>query len=108
MGRTLGVMLRPPTPEDLYRFRIPTDPHLSPDGTLIALTVQSVAPGRDGYRHAIWLVPADGSAPPRQVTLGTHHDTHPRFSPDGRVLAFISDRRMVVEDEPAAPKDRGA
>jgi len=99
-------MLRPPTPEDLYRFRIPTDPQLSPDGTLIALTVQCVAPGRDGYRHAIWLVPADGSAPPRQVTIGTRHDTHPRFSPDGTALAFISDRRTVVEDEPAAPKDR--
>ena len=99
-------MLRPPTPEDLYRFRIPTDPHLSPDGTLVAVTVQSVAPGRDGYRHAVWLVPADGSAPPRQVTLGTRHDTHPRFSPDGASVAFLSDRRPLVEEEPDAPKDR--
>ena len=99
-------MLRPPTPEDLYRFRIPTDPRLSPDGALIAVTVQSVAPGHDGYRHAVWLVPADGSAPPRQATLGARHDTHPRFSPDGASLAFISDRRTLVEDEPDAPKDR--
>jgi dipeptidyl aminopeptidase/acylaminoacyl peptidase len=99
-------MLRPPTPEDLYRFRIPTDPQLSPDGALVAVTVQSVAAGRDGYRHAVWLVPADGSAPPRQVTLGTRHDTHPRFSPDGTALAFLSDRRPLVEEEPDAPKDR--
>jgi dipeptidyl aminopeptidase/acylaminoacyl peptidase len=99
-------MLRPPTAEDLYRFRIPTDPQLSPDGTLVAVTVQSVAPGRDGYRHAVWLVPADGSAPPRQLTLGTRHDTHPRFSPDGSALAFLSDRRPLVEEEPDAPKDR--
>ncbi len=99
-------MLRSPTPEDLYRFRIPTDPRLSSDGSLVAMTVQTVAPGRDGYRHAIWLVPADGSAPPRQVTLGARHDTRPRFSPDGTALAFLSDRRPLVEDEPAAPKDR--
>ena len=99
-------MLRPPTPEDLYRFRIPTDPQLSPDGTLVAVTVQSVAPGRDGYRHAVWLVPADGSAPPRQITLGTRQDTHPRFSPDGTSVAFLSDRRPLVEEEPDAPKDR--
>ena len=99
-------MLRPPIPEDLYRFRIPTDPQLSPDGMLVAVTVQSVAPGRDGYRHAVWLVPADGSGPPRQVTLGTRHDTHPRFSPDGTALAFLSDRRPLVEEEPDAPKDR--
>ena len=99
-------MTRPATPDDLYRFRIPTDPQLSPDGTLVAVTVQTVAPGRDGYRHAAWLVPADGSAPPRQVTLGARHDTHPRFSPDGTSLAFLSDRRPLVEEEPEAPKDR--
>jgi dipeptidyl aminopeptidase/acylaminoacyl peptidase len=99
-------MRRPPAPEDLYRLLIPTDPGLSPDGTLVAVTVQSVAPGRDGYRHAIWLVPADGSAPPRQVTLGIRHDTHARFSPDGTSLAFLSDRRPLVEEEPDAPKDR--
>ncbi len=99
-------MLRPPTPEDLYRFRIPTDPQLSPDGALVAMTVQVVAPGRDGYRHAVWLVPADGSADPRQVTIGSRHDTRARFSPDGRRLAFLSDRRPIVEEEPDAPKDR--
>jgi dipeptidyl aminopeptidase/acylaminoacyl peptidase len=99
-------MLRPPTPEDLYRFRIPTDPQLSPDGALVAMTVQSVAPGRDGYRHAVWLVPADGSTPPRQVTLGARHDRHARFAPDGATLAFLSDRRPLIEEEPDAPKDR--
>ena len=99
-------MLRSPTPDDLYRFRIPTDPQPSPDGALVAMTVQSVAPGRDGYRHAVWLVPADGSAPPRQVTLGARHDRHARFAPDGATLAFLSDRRPLVEEEPDAPKDR--
>jgi acylaminoacyl-peptidase len=99
-------MLRPPTPDDLNRFLIPTDPRLSPDGTLVAMTVQAVAPGRDGYRHALWLVPADGGAEPRQVTIGARHDTRARFSPDGRTLAFLSDRRPLVEEEPEAPKDR--
>ena len=99
-------MSRPPQPEDLYRFRIPTDPQLSPDGEWIAFTVQVVAPGRDAYRHAIWLVAADGSAPARQVTIGVRHDTHPRFSPDGRSLAFLSDRRPVTEEEPGVPVDR--
>jgi len=54
----------------------------------------------------VWLVPADGSADPRQVTIGARHDTRPRFSPDGRRLAFLSDRRPIVEEEPDAPKDR--
>jgi dipeptidyl aminopeptidase/acylaminoacyl peptidase len=97
-------MPRPPRPDDLYRVRIPTEPRLSPDGKLIAFTVQTVAATHDGYRHALWLVPADGSAPARQLTMGSKHDRHPRFSPDGRTLAFLSDRRLLVEEDPKAPK----
>lgn len=93
-------------PDDLYRFRIATDPRLSPDGRLVACTVQTVAAARDGYRQAIWLGPADGSSAPRQLTLGARHDTNPRFSPDGRTLAFLSDRRLAVEDTPGAGSDR--
>jgi dipeptidyl aminopeptidase/acylaminoacyl peptidase len=98
-------MTRAPLPDDLYRFRIPTEPRLSPDSRLVAFTLQTVAPTHDGYRHAIWIVPADGSAPARQLTIGAKHDRHPRFSPDGRTLAFLSDRRLAVEEEPRAPKD---
>ena len=99
-------MARIPRPDDYYRFRIPTDPQLAPGGDRIAFTVQTVAAGRDGYRHAIWSVPFDGSAPAEPLTIGSRHDTNPRFAPDGRSLAFLSDRRLAVEDEPAAAKDR--
>ncbi|MGK2851392.1 MAG: prolyl oligopeptidase family serine peptidase [Candidatus Limnocylindrales bacterium] len=101
-------MPRPPVPEDLYRLRIPTDPRLSPDGRWAVLTVQTVAPGYDGYRHALWLVSTDDGAEapaPRPLTLGARHDQHPRFSPDGRTLAFLSDRRLLIEEEPTRPTD---
>ena len=99
-------MARLPRPDDYYRFRIPTDPQLAPGGDRIAFTVQTVAPGRDGYRHGIWSAPFDGSAPAEPLTMGSRHDTNPRFAPDGGTLAFLSDRRLAVEDEPAAAKDR--
>ena len=99
-------MTRQPSPTDLSSFRIPTDPVLSPDGALIAFSLQTCAPGRDAYRHAIWVVPAEGSAPARRLTIGARQDTSPRFSPDGRTLAFLSDRRPLLEEEPDAPKDR--
>jgi len=95
---------RPVRPDDLARLRIASDPRLSPDGRLVSFTVQVVAPRHDGYRHAIWVVPTDGSEPARQLTIGARHDRHPRFSPDSRTLAFLSDRRLLVEDEPGAPK----
>jgi dipeptidyl aminopeptidase/acylaminoacyl peptidase len=96
---------RSPAPEDLSRLRIPTEPRLSPDGRVVAFTVQTAAPGQDGYRHAIWLAPSDGSKPARQVSLGSKHDRQPRFSPDGQTLAFLSDRRLAVEEDPQAPRD---
>ena len=100
-------MPRPAEPEDLVRFRIPTDPRTSPDGRWAVFTLQSVAPKRDGYRHAIWLVPTDGSAPARQLTLGANHDRQARFSPDGRTLAFLSDRRLFVEERSTGGRGGG-
>jgi acylaminoacyl-peptidase len=97
---------RPARPDDLYRLTIPLDPRLSPDGTLVAFTVKASAVGKDGYRHALWLVPADGSAGARRITIGARTDRSGRFSPDGRTLAFISDRRLQVEEEPDRPKER--
>ena len=46
-----------------------------------------------------WTTDGDGEA--RQLTIGSKHDRHARFSPDGRTLAFLSDRRLHVEEEPA-------
>ena len=101
-------MPRPAQPDDLYQVLVPTDPCLSPDGTWVAFSVTAAAVGRDGYRTSLWLAPADGSTPARRLTYGPRVDAHARFSPDGRTLAFLSDRRTKVEDEPAleAVKDR--
>lgn len=93
-------MPRPPRPEDLSRLRVATEPRLSPDGRLAVVTVQTVAPSFDGYRRALWLVATDGATPPRQLTLGAKNDRHARISPDGRALAFLSNRRTLVEEEP--------
>ena len=98
-------MPRLPTPQDLSRLVVPTEPRLSPDGTRVAFTVQFVAPGHDSYRHAIWLATVDGKGGARRLTLAAKHDRAPRFSPDGRTLAFLSDRRLAVEEDPRMPKD---
>ena len=98
-------MPRPARPDDLYRLVVPFDPCLSPDGRLVAFTVKRPSVGRDGYRHAVWLTSTDGSTPARQATIGGRTDRLARFSPDGRTLAFISDRRLLVEEEPDRPKE---
>ncbi len=105
-------MTRALAPDDLYKLRIATDPRVSPDGRHALVTLQTAAPKGDGYRHAIWLVPLDGDGgdggQPRQLTLGAKNDGHARWSPDGRTVGFVSDRRHLVEEEPDAgdKKDR--
>lgn len=101
-------MVRSPRPDDLYALRSPIEVRLSPDGARIAFVLKETAPDKDGYRASIWLVPADGSAPPRRLTLGARRDVSPRWSPDGSTLAFLSDRAGVLatggaSDRPTDP-----
>jgi len=86
--------------EDLLRFRWVADPRISPDGSRIAFTLVSVDQEADEYRTHLWLVdvPVGEAAPeaPRQVTFGGR-DSQPRWSPDGRTLAFV--RKAAGEDD---------
>ena len=83
---------RPMTIEDnLLTVRV-GDPQLSPDGKWVAF-VRTTTDLAAGKRNAdVWLVPADGSAAPRALTRHEKTDNTPRFSPDGKTLAFLSTR----------------
>jgi Tol biopolymer transport system component len=78
-------------PQDLYQFAWVEDPQISPDGAWVAFVKLTVDKLHNNYHRAIWLVPTDGGEP-RQFTSGTHQDHSPRWSPDGRQIAFVSTR----------------
>src|SRR5512139_1186345 len=83
---------RPMSIDDLLTAVRVSDPQLSPDGRWVAFVRIETDP-RSLKRNAdVWLVPADGSAPPRPLTRHEKSDTTPRFSPDGSSIAFLSTR----------------
>jgi dipeptidyl aminopeptidase/acylaminoacyl peptidase len=76
------------SPEDLFRLKLVGDAQLAPDGERIAYVVKYVDRDRNDYASDIYLWDGEGS---RQYTSGGK-DSAPRWSPDGRWLAFLSRR----------------
>ena len=77
--------------DDLYRFNVPGDPQIAPDGRRVVFTVQRVERETEKKYTNLWLAEADGGRL-RQFTHGKWADTQPRWSPDGRTIAFLSNR----------------
>ena len=86
------------TSEDLYDFHFLADAQISPDGARVAYVVRTIDREKNAYRSGIWLVPADGSAQGTRFTSGPGQDSLPRWSPDGKTLAFVSDRNAQAGD----------
>ncbi|HEX8147454.1 MAG TPA: S9 family peptidase [Pyrinomonadaceae bacterium] len=92
LGAQAGRGTRGITAEDYYAFEFVGDPRLSPDGRWVAYVVTTVDQRQNRRLSQIWLAAADGGRPPRQFTTSPQSSTSPRWSPDGRALAFLSSR----------------
>jgi dipeptidyl aminopeptidase/acylaminoacyl peptidase len=83
---------RPFTIGDLAGTPRVAHPALSPDGKLVAFTVARPLPDLSRLESALWIVAAQGGPPRRLTTAPGEAVSSPRFSPDGRRLAFVSTR----------------
>ncbi len=82
---------RPLKVDDIFALKNVGDPRISPDGRWIAFTVSQLDQKKDASDTNIWMAPAAGGEA-IQLTSTDKPETRPRWSPDGKYLAFMSGR----------------
>ena len=94
---------RPITEKDLFDFTWIGNPEVSPDGSRVVFTRVVVDEKRTGYETSIWMVGTSGHEDPIRLTNGKH-DAGARWSPDGRILAFVRAGDKDDSGKPGPPQ----
>ncbi|MHB8189284.1 MAG: S9 family peptidase [Ferrimicrobium sp.] len=84
--------------EDIYRFKLPGSPAITPDGEVVVASVAVAKKRSDTVVQKLWRFSDSSRSRPLLDTLHRRDssETSPCFSPDGHQLAFVSRRRKVT------------
>lgn len=85
---------------DIYRFKLVSDPQISPAGTQVAFMVETMDKADKKYYQNLFIMESSGKNI-RPLTHGKRHDRSARWSPDGKTIAFISNREDGNDKIPA-------
>ena len=90
-GQQTAPAQRAITVDDAFQIKAVDDPQISADGAWVAYTVETASLNEDKSHTQVWMVPSAGGET-IAMTLEKQTSTHPRWSPDGKFLAFLSAR----------------
>ncbi len=80
------------TAEMIVDQNFPRDVQIAPDGKQVAYILAPASKKEEHGNSAIWIASTESARETRQFTTGEAQDRHPRWSPDGTHVAFLSDR----------------
>jgi Tol biopolymer transport system component len=93
-------------PDDHYRLRSVADVQLSPDGSTVAFVERFIDSERRNRSHVWLLTLADNKS--TRLSAEDADDSSPRWSPDGRAIAFLTGRRAVSNSSGFLPSAFGS
>ncbi len=96
---TVAQAKRPIVPDDTARIVEVEDPQIDPAGSWIAYSATTTNVAKDKTESHLWMVSWDGKQQVQLTNRVGESEQTPRFSPDGRWLAFVSDRSNVDEND---------
>ncbi|MFQ3610741.1 MAG: S9 family peptidase [Fimbriimonadales bacterium] len=99
-------MKRKITIEDLFRIRLLGSPQIAPDGSQVVFVYKWIDTEKNKYFSNLWRVRL-GEEQPQPFTYGEWSDGQPRWSPDGKQIAFVSNRQKPKSQIYLIPADGG-